>query len=345
MQGQRRGLHPRALIVKHAQTHLSRLKMSGRIALLVVLLLVGTPMASAMDIRAVGNTIILSGPVVGDELARVGDAFVRNPSINQAVLRNSWGGDAWTGYRVGELFREKGITTLVSGHCVSSCSRMFLGGKERHFTDDFPAERTFVGFHGHYAANGRLDAGSVRSLNLFAWILRFSDGKADEGLVRRWISIERNTGAVNFLHPDIAPRRESSVYFCQGDESNRPLGCAGLPTNALDRGVITDIRRISSPDKDELPHVLRAKKHPPSNFAEIDNPAKVPLDNAAGISNYRLFLASSAPRAFAVSATRQHWAWNTGSEDVSDRALQRCAERAGQACKLYAVDDAVVYWP
>jgi hypothetical protein len=28
---------------------------------------------------------------------------------------------------------------------------MFLGGRTRSFTDDYPAEYTHIGFHGHYA--------------------------------------------------------------------------------------------------------------------------------------------------------------------------------------------------
>ena len=60
------------------------------------------------------------------------------------------GGDAPTGYKVGELFRQKGLRTAISGFCYSSCSRMFLGGKVRVLTDDAPPDATEVGFHGHY---------------------------------------------------------------------------------------------------------------------------------------------------------------------------------------------------
>ena len=76
------------------------------------------------------------------------------------------GGDARAGYRVGEMFRSRGLRTAVSGYCYSSCSRMFLGGAIRVFTDDFPPEYTNVGFHGHYDGDGRLDAKLVRLLGL-----------------------------------------------------------------------------------------------------------------------------------------------------------------------------------
>ncbi len=308
------------------------------------MLLFGTSVTRAMEVAVVGNTLILSGPVVGDELVKVKDAFAKTPTIDLAVLRNSWGGDAWTGYRIGELFRDKGVTTAVSGYCVSSCSRMFLGGQQRMFTDDYPALETFVGFHGHYDSLGKLNPQSVNQLGLYRWIIKYADGKADEALVSRWINIDKSAGAANFLHPDVAVRRKASVFFCTGNEGNRPLGCEPLATNAMDRGVITDPRRISSPDQAALPHRLRAHQNPASGYSDIDNVGKVPLDLVDGINNYKRFLESSFPRAFAVSATRRHWAWNIGTNDVSE-ALRRCAQRAGEACQLYAIDETVVYRP
>src|SRR4030095_11898488 len=106
--------------------------------------------ASAMSVKILGDQLILSGPVVGGDYAKVKDALGAGPRVQTAILRNSPGGHILSGYRVGELFRKLGITTAVSGYCYSSCSRMFLGGKERRFTDDYPAEATEAGFHGHY---------------------------------------------------------------------------------------------------------------------------------------------------------------------------------------------------
>ena len=207
----------------------------------------------AMEVTVVGHAIVLSGTVKGDELAKVKNAFAKDPAINLAILRNSWGGHAPTGYRIGELFRERGMTTAVSGYCVSSCSRMFLGGRERVFTDDYPASQSFVGFHGHYDARGNLNTKIMAQHGLYPWIIKFSDGKADEALVQRWVNIPRASGAVNFYHPDVAASHKASVFICDGSERIRPLGCATLPTDALARGVITDTRRIASPDQAGIP--------------------------------------------------------------------------------------------
>jgi hypothetical protein len=81
----------------------------------------------AMELKVVGNQLILSGRVVGDEPGKVREALANSPEIDTVILRNSPGGDAPAGYRTGELLRERGLRTAVSGYCYSSCSRMFLG--------------------------------------------------------------------------------------------------------------------------------------------------------------------------------------------------------------------------
>ena len=119
-----------------------------------------------MELKVVGNQLILTGRVVGDEPGKAEEALAKSPELDIVVLRNSPGGNAPAGYQIGQLLREHGLRTAVSGYCYSSCSRMFLGGRARYFTDDYPAEYTNIGFHGHYYANGHLDADLVRQLGL-----------------------------------------------------------------------------------------------------------------------------------------------------------------------------------
>ena len=90
-----------------------------------------------MEAKVIDKTLIMSGPVVLGDLQRFEDSLATNSQITTVVLRNSWGGHIESGYRIGERIRALGLSTLLSGYCVSSCSRMFLGGKERRFTNDF----------------------------------------------------------------------------------------------------------------------------------------------------------------------------------------------------------------
>lgn len=221
------------------------------LALIAAALAVIVPQtASAMDVKVVGDQLILSGPVVNGDLDLIHSALARSPEITTVILRNSPGGHIATGYRTGELFREKGLRTAVSGYCYSSCSRMFLGGKARVFTDDVPLERTDVGFHGHYDRNGKLMADVVRQYGLADWIIRYSDGKADPALVERWINIPVNVGMIHFFHPGLVRRNGVSTFICQGPNPPRQtvFDCEPIPRTALDLGIVTSLDIVRSND-------------------------------------------------------------------------------------------------
>ena len=155
-----------------------------RLVATLLSLLVISP-GHAMEIKPMGDQLILSGPVVAGDYDAVASSLSFNPQTKTIILRNSPGGDVPTGYHLGELFRQKSLETAVSGFCYSSCSRLFLGGKERYFTDDYPPEYAQIGLHGHYDGKGDLNAASVNALHLKDWIIRYSDGRADEALVER----------------------------------------------------------------------------------------------------------------------------------------------------------------
>lgn len=87
-----------------------------------------------------------------------------------------------------------------------------------------------------------------------------------------------------------------------------------------------------------------------SGFANVDDIDAIPYLGDRGREKYREWLAKPTPRAFAV-ATDGHfgYAWSlkpsdeTLPSDPSERALLGCERLAKQACKLYAVNGAVVW--
>jgi hypothetical protein len=202
--------------------------------------------ARAMQIQVAGNQLIMSGDVIGTEPAQVADILVKNPSIDTIILRNSRGGDIPAGYNLGELFRAKGLRTAVSGYCNSSCSRMFLGGKERFFTSDYAPPSTSIGFHGHYAPDGTLRADQVARYGLKAWIIKYSDGKADPDLVERWINLPRNNDLVRFYNPATFVVNGASTFLCR--EGQRFQQCEPIRKTALDLGIVTSLDTIRSND-------------------------------------------------------------------------------------------------
>ena len=206
--------------------------------------------APGMELKAVGNQLILSGGVVGDEPEKVREALVSSPIIDTVILRNSPGGNAPAGYQVGQMLRERGVRTAVSGYCYSSCSRMFLGGRTRYFTDDYLPESNNVGFHGHYDRGGHLNADLVRRYGLRDWIIKYSDGKADPALVERWINIPYSREMIHFFHPGLVKRAGVSTFMCRGDEGQRSVfACEPIAKTALDLGIITSLDLVHCADR------------------------------------------------------------------------------------------------
>jgi len=225
----------------------------GAVGVAVVLAMVSITKCPAMELKVVGNQLMLSGRVVGDEPGKVKEVLTKSPEIDTVILRNSPGSDAPAGYQIGQLLREHGLRTAVSGYCYSSCSRMFLGGRARYFTDDYAAEDTNIGFHGHYYANGRLNADLGRQYGLREWIISYSDGRADPQLVERRVNIPYSRGMIHFFHPLLLKRGDASTFMCRGDEPTRfVFTCEAIGKTALDLGVVTLLDIVHSADEGEI---------------------------------------------------------------------------------------------
>ncbi|MFN7835721.1 MAG: dienelactone hydrolase family protein [Burkholderiaceae bacterium] len=79
-----------------------------------------------------------------------------------------------------------------------------------------------------------------------------------------------------------------------------------------------------------------------SGFARIDVADKLPFLRDNGRIAYSVFLKHKAPRAFALSDSGA-WGWAAGDDESLQRALHNCNRYSKQACRLYAVDDEVVW--
>lgn len=195
----------------------------------------------AMEFEVRVPFVVMSGSVTGMELRELKSVLERNPGLTTVVLKNSHGGDAAAGYAVGEFIRERGLNTALSGYCISSCSRMFLGGKERQYSDDQALEKTFVGFHGNYGNDGSLLISRMEMLK--EWIVKYSDGKVNPVLLDQWVHISNHHGYAAFYHRDarLLPSTKK-VLLCQGTEERgrRQEQCAKPELgDALENGVVT----------------------------------------------------------------------------------------------------------
>ncbi len=81
---------------------------------------------------------------------------------------------------------------------------------------------------------------------------------------------------------------------------------------------------------------------PQSDFARLEDVEAVPYMSEQGRHAYREYLGKLTPRAFAV-APNGAWCWAEEGEDPDARALATCEKKGGQPCRLYSVDDKVVW--
>jgi hypothetical protein len=241
--------------------------MNAIVRLLMLLTFAAAPCAAAMDFRVAGNELHVSGRVVGDELALLKDVEAAHPNaIDTVVFRNSPGGDAWTGYRVGERIRDNGWRTVVIGACVSACTLMYLGGRHRHFGETTRPERVFLAFHGPSSGDFIDDhAVSPRGRpQIRRWILERTGGKADAALLERFVNNEKRADLMRFYDPRQLARSDGvSVLFCPAAERKGadPFdACEKIAGHdALSMGFVTSEERVRVTPPARLPPPFRFK--------------------------------------------------------------------------------------
>lgn len=79
-----------------------------------------------------------------------------------------------------------------------------------------------------------------------------------------------------------------------------------------------------------------------TDFAPLQDAGALPHVRDSGREGYRAFLEKPLPRAFAI-APNGAWGWANAGDDPLQRALDNCNRNGKGACRLYAVDNAVVW--
>jgi hypothetical protein len=79
-----------------------------------------------------------------------------------------------------------------------------------------------------------------------------------------------------------------------------------------------------------------------TGYASIDSVHSVPYLDQSGRDGYRNFLKQYSSRAFAVSDSGA-WSWAEGGDNPMAVAVANCQKRSSDPCRLYAVNDNVVW--
>jgi hypothetical protein len=223
--------------------------------LLLALLLAAAPFAHAMDFHRVDDVLVMSGPVDDGDLVRLRDALASGPKPALVLLDDSPGGDLWVGYQVGNLIRQEGLPTAVSGKCESACGLIFLAGTQRAFSDGRAIAQTMVGLHGAHAV------GSFQPLPelgpRMAWVIKTStDRKYPADLLERTVYPRHAEDMVYAFFPGRYPAgaKARGVVECM-KQPDAKFKCDMLDgLDALGIGIVTtpDLLRLPEDVKDLL---------------------------------------------------------------------------------------------
>jgi hypothetical protein len=222
--------------------------MTKSFAVLALLAGFAAAPAAAMEFQRVGETLVMSGRVTGNELVELRNHLAAG-KVRLVVLHESPGGDLWNGYQVGTRIRDEGLPTAVSGKCESACGLIFLGGKERFFSDGRPLAVTMVGLHGAHAGDTKKPLTELGPRMAYV-IKSLTGGKYPADLMQRTVYPRTGEDIVYSFHParfrpDGTPK---GVIEClkQPDVSFKCSMIDGL--DAIGIGVITQPEVLALPE-------------------------------------------------------------------------------------------------
>ena len=195
--------------------------------LLVTLLARGAASASAMDMHAGGSQLILSGFINRADYAKFLSALT--PAVKTVVLTNSPGGARLTGQYIAHEIRRRGLATVASGRCFSSCANLFLGGTERKLAN----ATSYLAFHSNYTDHsGNPSAAHMDELaSFYAEMVP----KLPSAIIQLFLAKRQNAFVAFF---------KSMTRNCEGTEPKRPGDCPTLPITALEVGILTSLEDV-----------------------------------------------------------------------------------------------------
>ena len=224
---------------------------------------------------------------------------------------------------------------IVAGQSYGGLATMAFG------TRQFPGVRGLLNFAGGLRIDGHYcdwqsalvtafrSYGSRTSLPSL-WFYGENDSYFDPSLAQRLQTAYQSAGGSSQLiafgrfksdaHGLVSSRDGIPVWW---PATERFLQRIGLPTDI--NTLIGETERLQA-----------------SGFAANDNADAVPHLTETGRAAYRHYLSQSLPRAFALSASGA-WSWAEDGDDPPSRALAACQKNSKLPCKLYSVDQDVVW--
>lgn len=192
----------------------------------------------AMTLETLENKIFATGPVGGNDFNQFKDAF-ENPRIDTVVFVNSPGGDLWTSLRVGQMIEAKGYRTVAVGYCMSACSIMFMGGRERRFGDSLRPSANVIGIHGAHDSNTKQVIGALQP-QIYGFYKQMIGDKFNAPIINQALYQMEDAGGFLRIY-ETARLPAALTYHCAGVQTPRRQ-CTDYKTeNGMTLGVLTHL--------------------------------------------------------------------------------------------------------
>lgn len=286
----------------------------------------------------VGASIFVSGPLQFWAASLFKEFNQSNTDVERVVFVNATSTRpevVGSEVAINRQMRSKNITTVVVGRCDLWCSRLFIGGKVRQFGQDLQGQKT------HLDIQVPIDY-ATKALEP-----RFPN--------TQWAIYERNEPKLNayksVFYEALTEGGMTGGLHIYGDQPAQfcltrspDSGCKAYEASAFGMGVTTQPARVSITLPEQFPAPL------PSGFADINDVSAVPPRGQNSADDYRKFLEFpiAAGRFFAISedtngATGRSWGDPSPEGDAPTRAIKRCETASKSKCRMYAVNDKVVW--
>lgn len=194
-------------------------------------------LAQALSWHRDGEDLYVSGMIqAGDDL--VVQAVYQEAPFARLVLVDSPGGSFLVALRMARWVEDRRLATVVAGHCLSSCSLIFLAGEQRQFAQPRPGQTHWIGIHGPYARTTGVPS-SAGAQMMLSYLRHRMGERFDPALMERAVYQMHDPSGLLGVPQAASAGGAASPWHCPSSRSRRDL-CTRFPDkNALSLGLLT----------------------------------------------------------------------------------------------------------
>jgi len=316
-------------------------------------LITAAPPGRAMTLERVGGDLFAAGPVVGTDVEAFRMEIARG-GLQRVVLVNSFGGELRAALHVAVMVRDARLDTLVSGQCHSSCSLIFMAGRERRFATGSKPRSTLLGIHGPNHRQTREP--TPQAARLMERFYRERMGpRYDERIIGQALyAITEHNGMLRLRELERTTPEERVPWFCPSAQTPAAACTRHHGHDAYTLGVVTHRETVPL----NLPSSMRqALEYFGLRLDEVGEPLPTRLSEISGATCRAQpacsrgfddagarWLASDLHRAAAVGLVKPGFVFSRNADtpwQAMLQALYACNHMRDnpRLCRVVAVDD------